>query len=93
MTLSVTFPDGSIRDVPSALRPVHDPLGAAPFRHVPLDCDPRWRFVEGAAGWEARPRHGSLAIFQGVAGEWWRSIAVMVDAPAEEDRRQPPRAA
>ncbi|WP_066696571.1 hypothetical protein [Sphingobium amiense] len=93
MTISVTFPDGSIRDVPSALRPVHDPLGATPFRHVPLDCDARWRFVEGATGWEAHPRHGSLSIFSSTPAEWWRSVAVMVDAPVEQGRRQPSRAA
>lgn len=93
MTISVTFPDGSIRDVPSALRPVHDPIGAIPFRQVPLDCDPRWVFVEGAAGWAARPRRGSLAIFPNAAGEWWRGISVMADTAADQDRHQPPRAA
>lgn len=93
MTISVTFPDGNIRDVPGELRPSYDPAGAMPFRHAPLDCDPRWRFVEGVSGWEAQPRHGSLSILNSAIGEWWRNVAVMADTPVDQGRHKPPQAA
>ncbi|MFY9351267.1 hypothetical protein [Sphingobium sp.] len=83
MTISVTFPDGSIRDVPSVLRRLSGANGRSAFRNEPLDCSDRWRFVAGAAGWIARPRLGGVALMGSApADEWWRSVAVMADRPA-----------
>lgn len=83
MTISVTFPDGSIRDVPSALRPALRQDGRSTFRNEPLDCSDRWRFVAGEAGWVARPRLGGVTLVGSApADEWWQSVAVMADRPA-----------
>lgn len=96
MTIAVRFPDGSVRDVPSELRPVHDGAPDAPprFRHVPLDCDGRWIFVEKDGRWRARARHGSLAILSPQPDPWWQGIATMDDAlRAPEGTVRSPRAA
>lgn len=84
MTISVTFPDGNIRDVPSALRPILGEDGRTIFRNEPLDCSDRWRFVAEDAGWTARPRIGGVMLARSAeVDEWWRSVPVMAGHPAE----------
>jgi hypothetical protein len=78
MTISVEFPDGSLRDMPSELRADH---ATGAFLHVPLDCNAQWRFVRRGKGWQAQPRHGSLAVLTPQVDEWWRGIATMADGP------------
>jgi hypothetical protein len=81
MTIEVRFPDGSRRDVPSELRILHaDSASEEPaFWHVPLNCDPYWRFAFDGMHWNARPRTGCLAMFRSPGIEWWRGIATMSD--------------
>lgn len=95
MTIEVRFPDGSWRDVPSELCPIDSETtgGASRFHHRPIGIDAQWRFVEGTAGWFARPRRGSLAIFSPPAEEWWHGIAVMTDGPDEARAARASRAA
>ena len=57
LTLRVTFPDGSQREIPARRRlterleePATSSLGWEP---VP---DPEWWFVNGRTGWRAEPR-------------------------------------
>ena len=83
MTISVEFPDGGLRDMPSELRIDHATGG---LDHVPLDCNAQWRFVRRNGRWLAQPRHGSLAVLAPQVDEWWRGIATMEDGP------RPPRA-
>ncbi|BBF68061.1 MULTISPECIES: hypothetical protein [Sphingomonas] len=96
MAISVRFPDGSWRDVPSELRPI-DPVTTgmkSRFRHVPVNCDPQWRYLRVASIWHARPRRGSLAILTPSVDDWWLGIAAMADTPASSDKEShSPRAA
>ncbi|MBZ9647455.1 hypothetical protein K9B33_07865 [Sphingobium sp. 3R8] len=96
MAISVRFPDGSWRDVPSELRPI-DPVTTgmkSRFRHVPVNCDPQWRYLRVASIWHARPRRVSLAILTPSVDDWWLGIAAMADAPASSDKEShSPRAA
>ena len=87
MAISVRFPDGSWREIPSELRAI-DPATTgvySRFRHVPVNCDPQWRYICVAATWHARPRHGSLAVFSPPVEEWWHDIPAMTDMPEQAD--------
>ncbi|WP_088182268.1 hypothetical protein [Sphingobium sp. Z007] len=96
MAISVRFPDGSWRDVPSELRHV-DPTTtgvASRFCNIPVNCDPQWRYLCMAGVWHARPRHGKLAILTPTVEDWWNGITAMADTPASSDRAaHSPRAA
>lgn len=82
--ISVRFPDGSLRDVPSELHPVEaDRPYSMRFHHRPIAHDGQWRFVESTSGWIARPRYGSLTILDAPVEEWWRGIATMADVPQD----------
>ncbi len=96
MAISVRFPDGSWRDVPSELRPV-DPAAngvQSRFRKIPFNCDPQWRYLCKGGAWYARPRHGTLAILTPAVDHWWQGIAAMADRPVHSDKEaHSPRAA
>jgi len=96
MAISVRFPDGSWRDVPSELRPVDAATTGVQsrFHHVPVNCDPQWRYLRIASIWHARPRLGSVAILTPSFDDWWQNIAAMADGPAASDKAtHSPRAA
>jgi len=96
MAISVRFPDGSWRDVPSELRQVDAMTNGVQsrFHHVPVNCDPQWRYLRIAALWYARPRHGNLAILTPAVDDWWHGIAAMADVtPASDKETHSPRAA
>lgn len=96
MAISVRFPDGSQRDVPSELRPVAPVTTGAQsrFRHVPINCDPDWRYVQIASIWHARPRRACLAILPQPHDTWWQGIGAMGDGTVRPRRKtNPSRAA
>ncbi|MEC3909995.1 hypothetical protein U5A82_05755 [Sphingobium sp. CR2-8] len=96
MVISVRFPDGSWREVPSELRAV-DPATTgdqACFRHVPINCDAQWRYMCVGSVWLARPRRGKLSILTPTVDDWWQGITAMGEAPASsDDKARSPRAA
>jgi hypothetical protein len=57
LTLRVTFPDGSQREIPARRRLTEslDEPGAPNPEWEPVP-DPEWWFVNGRVGWRAEPR-------------------------------------
>ena len=89
MAISVRFPDGSLREVPSELRSV-DPLMPgvqARFRHVPINCDPQWRYVRVGSLWRAQPRRSTLSILIPPTENWWEGIMLMGENPSPSDAK------
>jgi hypothetical protein len=86
MTISVHFPDGSVRDMPGELRMLD--TDDCCFRQVPLRCHARWRFIEVDGRWLAEPRHGRVTRLAPPSDPWWRGIAAM-EEPAATDLSSP----
>jgi hypothetical protein len=96
MAISVRFPDGSEREVPSELR-CDDSMASgaqARFRHVPINCDSHWRYIIVGSTWQAKPRRGKLSILTQPLDDWWQGIGAMAESPASSDAEiRSPRAA
>lgn len=75
MTVAVTFPDGTIRQVISALKMERDR-----FVQTPINCDPHWKYVIRSGRWFAASRHSNITIVPFAdRGCWWDNIPQMRD--------------
>ncbi|MGK2910538.1 MAG: hypothetical protein ACSLE1_12175 [Sphingobium sp.] len=84
MTVAVTFPDGTIRQVISALKLERDR-----FVQTPINCDPHWKYVMRSGQWFASSRHGNVRIVPFTdRGCWWDDISQMHDQPDEVGPRR-----
>ncbi len=91
MAISVLFPDGTRREVPTQLRQISFPKdNRTPprFEQVPLNCDSFWKYVAVKGRWLARARVENMATLVPQVQEWWRSIEQM-----DDDKSSPPSTA
>lgn len=84
MSVAVTFPDGTVRQVIGVLKLERDG-----FVQMPLNCDPHWKYVLQSGHWVAASRHGKIrAIPMPERGCWWDDIAQMRDDADGMDGRR-----
>ena len=84
MSVAVTFPDGTVRQVIGALKLERDG-----FVQSPLNCDPHWKYVLQSGRWVAASRHAKVrAISTADRSCWWDNIPQMRDDAEEHTARQ-----